>query len=91
MRASERTHVGPVKPVADGEELDRKTANRCDAVDGVARRSPDRAGVAPSADWTERVVDKGAVESEELGVDDLVIEHGAVESAIDAVVDVVCA
>jgi hypothetical protein len=31
----------------------------------------------------------GAAEGEELGVDDLVIEHGAVERAVDAVIYIV--
>lgn len=84
-------HALPPQPVAHAELLRREVRELADAVDGVACRSPDAARLVGGLVRRQcRLRDELPVNGHDLGVHDLVVEHGAVECAVHAVIDVVC-
>lgn len=80
-------HVGPAQPITNTQVLGGQQGAFAHLVDGVAGGTPDGARFSG---YVSRVADPLTVEREELGVNLLMVEHDAIEGAIDTIVDIIC-
>lgn len=84
-------HVLPQEPVTDLETLGWQPRAGCDEVDRVARRSPNGARLELALKPCRYLVVECVAEGKYSRMHDLVVEQDAVERAVDAVVDIICA